>query len=286
VHKLIKRALLFLIPLILVFLFAVFVNYLIDNKEHIFFTKPVSIEKKTRSPKKIVEQKKEFKKENKKTVSPEVVISTGMPTVVIDPAHGGEDVGAVGYNGVLESQINLQFAFMLARELRMRGIRVYLTRTDDKSMSLEKRIAYANDIKPLLHVSINTAYNGIQGISGMEVLAFSSEQSGDEFENMINSFYQNYEGKYLPKTEDSMLIEQRIARQIKKELDLPYKASLERKFLKPLAISPNIPGLAVFVGYISNPDDVKRLSNNKLVEKNASLMATAIEKGMSLSMQE
>jgi len=82
-----------------------------------------------------------------------------------------------------------------------------------------------------------------------------------------------------------MALEQRVSREIKKVLELPYRATLERKFLKNMAIDPSSAGLAIFIAYISSPDDVKKLSNIKFMEKRAGLVAEAIEKGLSLGVQ-
>ncbi len=54
-----------------------------------------------------------------------------LPTVVIDPGHGGADCGAVGINGVLEKDINLKLSLYLASEFENAGYKVILTRTED-----------------------------------------------------------------------------------------------------------------------------------------------------------
>ena len=280
-HFVFKRASFFIVPLILILIFSLAISYLIEHKKNIFFTKKV--EKVVSSP------KKELKIVPAKIgVSPKIepaTLPSSIPTVVIDPAHGGEDTGFIGYRGAEEAQSNLQFAFMLAKELRMKGVRVYLTRMEDKNLSLDKRIDFVKQVEPLLYVSINCAYSSIKTIKGMEIFSFTSEQDGDEFENLENSSYEAYEGRYLPKTENAIALEQRISREIKRGLDLPYKSALERKFLKQLAIEPQVAGISIFIGYISNPEDVKKISNLKLMDSTAQSIAGAIDKGLSLSMQ-
>jgi len=170
VHRVIKRAALLIIPLLLVLISALGINYLLEHKKDIFTTRPVSV--KAQDP---VNAEPVIKAEPQQKQEPLAVKEkpSSIPVVVIDPAHGGDDAGHVGYHGAVEAQANLQFAFMLARELRMKGIRVYLTRTDDKNLSLDKRINYSNELKPLLHLSINCAYSSISTISGMEIFAFT-----------------------------------------------------------------------------------------------------------------
>ena len=63
----------------------------------------------------------------------------GALTVVIDAGHGGEDGGAVGLNGVLEKDLNLQIATLLGEQLREAGVRVVYTRTEDKLLYTEEQ---------------------------------------------------------------------------------------------------------------------------------------------------
>ncbi len=51
--------------------------------------------------------------------------------VVIDPGHGGEDGGCSGADGTTEKDVNLSLSLTLADILRMCGVDVTLTRTED-----------------------------------------------------------------------------------------------------------------------------------------------------------
>ncbi len=90
-------------------------------------------------------------------------------TVVIDPGHGGENLGALGTTGVYEKDINLSIAKKLKHLLEIRtDIRVLLTRDSDKDVSFEERIGVANREKADIFISIhcnasfNTRANGIE----------------------------------------------------------------------------------------------------------------------------
>lgn len=54
--------------------------------------------------------------------------------VIIDPGHGGIDGGAVGYNGVVEKNINLAIGIKLREFFRAAGYTVIMTREDDRSI--------------------------------------------------------------------------------------------------------------------------------------------------------
>ena len=53
------------------------------------------------------------------------------PTVVVDAGHGGEDGGAVGINGCIEKELNLEIALILRDLLEASGINVKMTRSED-----------------------------------------------------------------------------------------------------------------------------------------------------------
>jgi N-acetylmuramoyl-L-alanine amidase len=75
--------------------------------------------------------------------------------VVLDPGHGGVDTG-VQSDGVLEKTLTLDLARALADELRRRaGVRVALTRTDDRDISQLGRAEVANGSRPDLVVSLH-----------------------------------------------------------------------------------------------------------------------------------
>jgi N-acetylmuramoyl-L-alanine amidase len=185
-------------------------------------------------------------------------------TVVLDPTHGGDDVGNIGYKSAVESNLNLQFAFKLARALRMRGLKVYLTRMEDVNTPLDTRFIETEKRNPNLFLSINCSYSDVRSLKGMEMYGFTpAEKTG-----------------YSTKTQSAMVVENRVSLAIKEDLDLPYKSALERKFFDFLALSPSIPALGLFIGYISNSEDVEQLEDTKYVDGLTERIAASIEKGL------
>ena len=92
---------------------------------------------------------------------PELPPAFGAPaspirTIAIDPGHGGDDDGAVSASGTKEKDITLAVARRARAALEARlGIRVLLTRDDDKSLALDDRTALANNNKADLFVSLH-----------------------------------------------------------------------------------------------------------------------------------
>lgn len=67
--------------------------------------------------------------------------------IVIDPGHGGENLGAQ-HKGYTEKYMTMVVANAMAEELRKyEGIEVYLTRTDDTELSLQQRADYAKEVE-------------------------------------------------------------------------------------------------------------------------------------------
>lgn len=91
------------------------------------------------------------------------------PLVVIDPGHGGEDLGAVGVGNILEKDVVLNIALILDELLRDRlRARTFLTRARDVSVPLETRTQIANDKKADLFISIHANASELRNASGVE----------------------------------------------------------------------------------------------------------------------
>ena len=78
-----------------------------------------------------------------------------MKTVIIDPGHGGIDTGATAF-GLRESKVNLEIATHVRNELlRHYDVTVLMTRTADKTISLDERTNFANAQNADVYVSIH-----------------------------------------------------------------------------------------------------------------------------------
>jgi N-acetylmuramoyl-L-alanine amidase len=104
-----------------------------------------------------------------------------LRTIVIDPGHGGKDVGAVGPHGTLEKEANLQIALALAKVLNKEGrFKVILTRTDDRFVPLQERSSIANKAKADLFISLHCNAGLNPEAHGFEVYFLSEKASDDE----------------------------------------------------------------------------------------------------------
>jgi N-acetylmuramoyl-L-alanine amidase len=103
-----------------------------------------------------------------------------LQTLVIDPGHGGEEIGVRGADGLEEKQLTLDVARRLRGLVeRGLGVRVILTRDEDKLVGIDERAAAANNGKADLLVSLhaNGALSGSP--SGAEVYYDRLDREGE-----------------------------------------------------------------------------------------------------------
>ncbi|MEL6246427.1 MAG: N-acetylmuramoyl-L-alanine amidase [Cyanobacteria bacterium J06627_15] len=79
--------------------------------------------------------------------------------IVLDPGHGGDELGARGPDGTPEKVVNLIVSQLLKQELEARGAQVLMTRESDEFVSLRDRMDFIADAEPTLALSIH--YNAL-----------------------------------------------------------------------------------------------------------------------------
>ncbi|BBJ28511.1 N-acetylmuramoyl-L-alanine amidase family protein [Athalassotoga saccharophila] len=115
--------------------------------------------------------------------------------IVLDPGHGGEDTGAIGPTGLLEKTINLEVALDLASILKVQGASVYLTRATDVYVSLQSRIALANNLHADLFLCMH--HNSIEGapdIDRPQAFYWSTTDTSELAAKIILEAFENFTG--------------------------------------------------------------------------------------------
>jgi N-acetylmuramoyl-L-alanine amidase len=84
-------------------------------------------------------------------------LATKSLKVIIDPGHGGADIGTRGPNGLLEKNVCLEVALRLGQLIEdgLPGTEVIYTRSDDQNVSQQHRGAAANDSSANVFISIH-----------------------------------------------------------------------------------------------------------------------------------
>jgi N-acetylmuramoyl-L-alanine amidase len=93
-----------------------------------------------------------------------------LPAVIIDPGHGGDDLGVHASAGLDEKQLTLDIARRLRTLLEANGsVRALLTRDTDAPVTLDARAAFANANAGMLFVSLHGNAGPASTVEGAEV---------------------------------------------------------------------------------------------------------------------
>jgi N-acetylmuramoyl-L-alanine amidase len=105
---------------------------------------------------------------------------SAIQKIVIDAGHGGKAPGAIGTSGLKEKEVTLDIARRLRDILKAEGLQVLMTRSTDRSVSLEERVNIANNSRAGLFVSIHANANRSRSLKGFEVYYISPGISDSE----------------------------------------------------------------------------------------------------------
>jgi N-acetylmuramoyl-L-alanine amidase len=130
--------------------------------------------------------------------------------IVVDAGHGGVDPGMRGPIGkgprIVEKNVTLAVARLLAAELRSDGVDVLMTRTSDTLIALYDRGRIANRNKGDLFVSIHVNATGARGSAGARergyetyFLAEAKTEEASRVERMENEAVKFETGANAPK---------------------------------------------------------------------------------------
>jgi len=97
-----------------------------------------------------------------------------IQTIVIDPGHGGDDVGVEGSNGAKEKDVVFQIAQQLKSAIETKlSIKVLLTRDTDEAVPVDQRAVFANQQKADLFLSLHANASVRPELRGTEVVTLN-----------------------------------------------------------------------------------------------------------------
>ena len=221
------------------------------------------------------------------------------PLVVIDAGHGGKDPGSVGPD-ILEKDVVLAIALGLRDELlKDGGIRVAMTREDDRIVTLADRPEIARQLDADLFISIHADSAGeASEVSGASVYTLSNEASseaaarfasrennadrlnGVEIDDASNQVSAILVELSQERTQDEST---EFARLIQREGEgrIVFHASPRRSAALAVLRAPDVPAVLLELGFLSNPEDEKLLKTEKHRDKIIGAVEIAIDKYMS-----
>ncbi len=216
----------------------------------------------------------------------------GIHTIVIDPGHGGKEVGAVGPNGLMEKDATLTLCRKLADNLETKlKTRVVLTRTGDSVVPLDQRTAIANQYKADLFLSVHMNAAVVKGAHGSETYFLSLEAS-DELAKKAAEV-ENAAGRPMPpENGDLKLIlwdlaqheylneSSRFAQAVQEEMN--RATGVQNRGVKQapfkVLIGATMPAALVEVAFITNPDEEAKLQRDDFQKLMVDALTTAVER--------
>lgn len=88
--------------------------------------------------------------------------------IVIDPGHGGSDLGTVASRGLAEKDLTLDIAHRLRQLLEESAVTVLMTREQDEALALDQRTLTANQWEGDLFISIHVNWLTPHTLRGIE----------------------------------------------------------------------------------------------------------------------
>jgi N-acetylmuramoyl-L-alanine amidase len=204
-----------------------------------------------------------------------------IPTIVLDPGHGGKDPGAIGAHGTMEKDVNLQMAKQLKAVLEATGhYKVVLTRTDDRLLPLRERIDLARAANADLFISLHADHNERADVRGASVYTLSETASDVEAAEVAAR--ENKDGVITgvdlttqSPMVTSILID--LAQRETKNLSARFASLLTDQLAERTLVLPDshrfagfvvlkaldVPSVLIEMGYLSNADDEAALSSKR-----------------------
>jgi N-acetylmuramoyl-L-alanine amidase len=217
--------------------------------------------------------------------------------VVIDPGHGGVEIGAVGPTGLREKEVTLDLARRLQRALqRDRSLAVVLTRDEDRLVGLDERTSIANHNRAALFLSIHLNSSSRTNAAGAETYFLSSDATDGEartlaaLENRASGVEEDEIVTYDGEKRDLDLVlwdmaqnqymaeSSLLAESMQRELNLLTGTRDRGVRQAPFRVlmGATMPAILVEVGFISNPDEEVLFRDFTYRGQVVAAMATAV----------
>ena len=212
--------------------------------------------------------------------------------VVLDAGQGGHDEGATGTSGLHEKDLVLDVTRKLAARLKRLGVKVILTRKEDRFLSLEERTAVANDARADLFVSIHANASSSKKPRGIETYFASLEASDDaarataERENMAFGPAASGIGQDDPLaailgdliSTQHLQESSEFAKLAQHELSEIGRSHSRGVKQAPFVVLMGVqmPASLIEIGFLTNPDDEKGLRRGRRRDALAAALADAI----------
>ena len=218
----------------------------------------------------------------------------GIHTIVIDPGHGGKEVGAIGPAGLMEKDATLAVCKRLAAALEAKlKTRVILTRNDDAVVPLDQRTAIANQYHADLFLSVHMNAAIVKGAHGAETYFLSLDASDKLAERAAEVENASAKNLVVPgSSSDLKLIlwdlaqqdylneSSRLAQAVQEEMN--RITGIQNRGVKQapfkVLVGATMPAALVEVAFITNPDEESMIKSDAFQKTVVDALTTAVER--------
>lgn len=206
------------------------------------------------------------------------------PLVVLDPGHGGDDLGAKGRAGELEKDVTLTLARSVATRLQAAGVNARLTRDADEAVPLADRTGLANRLRADAFVSIHANASPARGAKGAETYFMNVDASDPQAAQLAAR-----ENASAPTDTVQLILwdlahvanisaSARLARGLQERLNVLQGMRDRGVKQAPFVVltGATSPAALVEVGFLSNPDEAARLTSQPSLDAIAAALAEAV----------
>jgi N-acetylmuramoyl-L-alanine amidase len=200
--------------------------------------------------------------------------------VVIDPGHGGRDIGAKGTGGSLEKDVVLSLAQRIESKLKIK-YKVTLTRSGDYRLDIPRRTDVANHLNADVFISIHTGGSFLHDAAGILIYHFldtstAAAATGRSFAKppADDDSQADWDRLQLKHVESSRL----LARSLKESIDSRITFSRTKIIAAPVLVlrGADMPAILIEIGYLSNPVEEKKLQDDKTLGNIARAIGSGI----------
>jgi N-acetylmuramoyl-L-alanine amidase len=217
-------------------------------------------------------------------------------TVAIDAGHGGDDGGAKGAGGTMEKAITLSVARRVRAVIEARlGLRVVMTRDDDRRVPVTDRTSIANNNKADVFISLHANASFRPSVSGAAIYVASFDEAnapprsdaperlpaiGGGIRDLQLVQWNLAQMRFVDQSDAFANI---LAEQFNTRVPLAAR-SVDHAPLRVLE-SANMPAVLVEIGYLTNADQEKLLGNGDFQGVVAQSIVDAIVRFRDVGMQ-
>ncbi len=207
---------------------------------------------------------------------PPLALPPANPVIVIDPGHGGANVGTHSIlDGRFEKEFTLDWARRLAPLLAQEGWQVFLTRTNDVDESLSNRVAFAGAHHADLFISLHFNSLAPDKIpAGIETYCLTPTG----MPSTLTRGYGDYWSENFPNNafdSPNLQLAVRLQGALLRETGLEDRGVCRARFIGVLH-GQHRPAVLIEAGFLSNPSDARQIENADFRQKLAQAVADAL----------